>query len=113
MDFKKTWIFVIILAFSLCIYFLNIESSNYLNEKIKKTDFFGPLENKFFDSTERGVAKILIGGEKFDMRNREIFDKLSLGDTLLKHKENFKYYLIKNNDTTVFYQIYKGDEIKG
>ncbi len=70
----------------------------YLDE-----NFEGAIDSVIEQPKDQKLPYCLIGYSKHTINNR-VYKEFSKGDIIIKHSGSMKYYWVKGNDTTVFYQ---------
>jgi hypothetical protein len=108
-----------ILIKGIIILFLIINILGCTNCRQDRINFFKPLEcfgridSLYTDVSRKNCSFVVVNGKEILIINN-IFDKFSVGDTLIKHKGSMKFYWIKKCDTIIFYPMcgnQNGDEV--
>lgn len=73
-------------------------------------EFFGKIDTLYYDDSRKGQPFVLVGNYETIIIN-DIFDQFSKGDILFKRSGSMKYYWVRRNDTSVFYQQCGSDDI--
>lgn len=106
----KAFVFILLVLVSSCDY---ISCPEWYRRNEKNHAYDGKVVKKFFDSSERGQPRVVLDdGQKYLLDNIKIFNKIEVGDIILKKAGTLQYLLIQGSDTTIFYQQCDGDDIK-
>lgn len=76
----------------------------WVKENETRLFFYGRVTRKFKDPQERYQAAVVLDDSlQYRLRNQDIYDWIKPGDLLYKEPGSLKRYLVKGQDTTVFY----------
>lgn len=103
-----------IIVFGVGISFLiytNSRDKKEFIEELKENSFLGKVDSIYLDpEAKMQPVALLSNGERIYIKN-DIYKKISAGDTLFKKSGSFIHYLIRNGDSSIFYQKFGGVEI--
>ena len=92
------------------------ENRSWLMKNEYPIAYKGYITKKFIDTNDRAEPKISLNYEiPFEFYNYDIFQKVKIGNLLIKEKDTLQYTLIdtSSKDTIRFYPTCRGHEIKG
>lgn len=111
MNRKILSLFILVIGILITFFSISNRKHDYI-KKLQEEEYFGTIDTIFMDPEARMQPKaILTNGDRIPINN-PIYSKILSGDLLLKRKNDVKFFIIRKNDTTIFYQKYDGEEIR-
>jgi hypothetical protein len=73
--------------------------------------YSGAISKKFIDSTDRNQPRIIINDQKYTIDNIDAFNKMEIGDTIIKDSGTLKYVVKKYKNQFDFYPRCAGIDV--
>jgi hypothetical protein len=109
---RNTIIALLIIALVIAVVSYNIltncDCECWAKTKVINYDFHGTVIKKYVKPNSHGtVAVLLDNNEEIDLTFYDIFDTIQTNDYIIKQRGSLKHWLIRNNDTILFYPTCK------
>lgn len=109
----RNFLFTIVSMAAAVTAFILINNNNRNDYKMRffNGEYFGSVDTVFLDRDSKMQPKAILNTGTGVFIENAVYGKVEKGDTLYKCKGDFKHYLIKKGDTTIYYADYLGDNL--
>ena len=101
----------ILIFFLFVLHFVFEDPCTYRKRTTYSLFFSGVISKKLRDPDHKYECAIIVNDEEYILYSLELYTTLSVGDAIIKRDKDYKFTLIKNGDTSEFYNDCGGKQV--